>query len=452
MEVLLEKSSPTLASLKVTLTPEDYRPKVDKSIKDYSKKVSLKGFRQGKVPTNVIERMYGKSILIDEVNHLLSHAVSDYIKENKLQIVGDPIPQTENVDTIEWNKDATYNFSYELGLATDFVIDFASIPAVDKLSINAGDKELDSTIENLKERFAQTIHPEIAEKGDMIFGELSQESTGFTTKTAIPTNKVKEDVLDKFVGVKKEDIITLDIQNTFEDEAAIAHVTGKKKEETAELAGEFTFKVEDINRQAPAEFNQEFFDNVFGEKTVETEEQFREKLMDVVKENYTRESENYLRLKAEQALLNNIEIELPDEFLKNWLEKSNEGNFTREKIEEQYEDIKKSIKYNLIRNRIAETFNLTVEYPEILEFTRNMVREQFGIYAQEGEMSEMIDKIALGYLRDQEKDNTTQIFNQLLDNKVFGVIKENIAQTDKAIEVEEFEALVKVENESRKMA
>src|SRR5690606_27930067 len=159
--------------------------------------------------------------------------------------------------------------------------------------------------------------------------------------------------------------------------------------------GELTIKVEDINRQAPAEFNQEFFDNVFGEKTVETEEQFREKLMDVVKENYTRESENYLRLKAEQALSNNIEIEIPDEFLKNWLEKSNEGNFTREKIDEQYEDIKKSIKYNLIRNRIAETFNLTVEYPEILEFTRNMVREQFGIYAQEGEMSEMIDKIAL---------------------------------------------------------
>src|SRR5690606_13633582 len=116
------------------------------------------------------------------------------------------------------------------------------------------------------------------------------------------------------------------------------------------------------------------------------------------------------------------------------------------------EDIKKSIKYNLIRNRIAETFNLTVEYPEILEFTRNMVREQFGIYAQEGEMSEMIDKIALGYLRDQEKDNTTQIFNQLLDNKVFGVIKENIAQTEKTIEVEEFEALVKTENEARKKA
>ena len=125
MEVLLEKNSPTLASLKVTLTKDDYQPKVDKSIKDYSKRVNLKGFRPGKVPSHVIQRMYGKSILVDEVNSLLSNAVSTYIRENKLQVVGDPIPNREKAEEANWDKPGDFEFSYDLGVATDFEVNLS---------------------------------------------------------------------------------------------------------------------------------------------------------------------------------------------------------------------------------------------------------------------------------------------------------------------------------------
>ena len=445
MEVVLEKNSPTLASLKVTLTKEDYQPKIDKTIKDYAKKVNLKGFRPGKVPSHVIQRMYGKSILVDEVNNLLSNAVSSYIRENKLQVVGDPVPDREKAAAVNWDSPAQLEFSYDLGVATDFEVNFSELPAVKRYTINVDDAELSKTVGNLRERFAESTHPEVSEEGDMVFGELKQESSEFTTRTAIPTKQVKADALAKFIGVKKGDEVVFDIQNTFADEAAIAHVTGKKKEDIAELSGDFTLVVEDVTRSASSELNQEFFDKVLGAGQVESEEQFNEKLLEIIKENYERETEALLRRDIENALLESIAIEVPADFLKDWLERTNEGKFTREQIEEQFEDFQKSLKLSLIKNKIADRESVKVEYPEILEFTRNMVKGQFGIYGDDDNMKETIDRVAQGYLADKERDNYTNVFNQVFDNKVMDVIRNQVSTDEQSIEVSEFEKLAKGE-------
>jgi trigger factor len=445
MEVLLEKNSPTLASLKVTLTKEDYQPKVDKVIKDYSKKVNLKGFRPGKVPSHVIQRMYGKSILVDEVNNLLSTAVSNYIRENKLQVVGDPVPDREKAAEVNWDSPSQFEFSYDLGVATDFEVNLAELPAVKRYTINVDDKELTKTIDSLRERFAESLHPEVSELGDMIFGELKQESSEFTTRTAIPTKQVKEDSLSKFIGVKKDDVIVFDIQNTFNDEAAIAHVTGKKKEDTAALSGDYTLIVEDVTRSAPGELNQDLFDKVLGAGQVESEEQFNEKVLEIIKGNYERETEALLRRDIENALLESIAIEVPADFLKDWLERTNEGKFTREQIEEQFEDFQKSLKLSLIKNKIADKESVKVEYPEILAFTREMVKGQFGIYGDDESMKETIDRVAQGYLADKERDNYTSIFNQVFDNKVLEIIRSQVTTDEQTIEVSEFEKLAKGE-------
>ncbi len=434
-----------MASLKVTLTKEDYQPKIDKTIKDYSKKVNLKGFRPGKVPSHVIQRMYGKSILVDEVNNLLSNAVSNYIRENKLQVVGDPIPDRDKAAEVNWDNPSQFEFSYDLGMASDFEVNLAELPAVKRYTINVDDAELSKTNDSLRERFADSIHPEVSEAGDMIFGELKQESTEFTTRTAIPTKQIKEEALAKFIGVKKEDVITFDIQDTFTDESAIAHVTGKKKEDIGSLSGEFVLTVEDITRSAPAELNQEFFDKVLGAGQVESEEQYNEKVLEIIKGNYERETEALLRRDIENALLENISIELPEEFLKEWLERTNEGKFTREQIEEQFEDFKKSLKLSLIKNQIADKENVKVEYPEILEFTRNMVKGQFGIYGDDDNMKETIDRVAQGYLADKERDNYTSVFNQVFDNKVMDIIRGQVSTDEQTIEVSEFEKLAKGE-------
>ena len=445
MEVLLEKNSPTLATLVVKLSKEDYQPKVDKTIKDYSKRVNLKGFRPGKVPAHVIQRMYGKSILVDEVNNLLSTAVSSYIRDNKLQVVGDPVPDREKAAAVNWDNATEFEFVYDIGVASDFDVNLSDLPAVKRYTINADDAELTKTIDSLRERFPDSTHPEVSELGDMIFGELTQHATEFTTRTAVPTKQVSEDALSKFIGVKKDDVIAFDIQNTFNDAAAIAHVTGKKKDDVAALEGEYTLIVEDITRSAPAELTQELFDKVLGAGVVENEEQFKEKVLEVIKGNYERETEALLRRDIENSLLDNISIELPGDFLKDWLEKTNEGKFTREQIEEQFGDFQKSLKLSLIKNKIADLESVKVEYPEILEFTRNMVKGQFGIYGDDDNMKETIDRVAQGYLADKERDNYTSIFNQVFDNKVLDVIRNQVPTDEQTIEVSEFEVLAKGE-------
>ena len=448
MDVQLEKSSPTLASLTVKLTKDDYQEKVDKSIKDYARKATLKGFRPGKVPPHVITRMYGKSIKVDEINHLLSHAVTDYIRDNKLQIVGDPLPNRKEDESIDWDKQTDFEFAYDLGLATDFEVDLSEVAAVPHYNISVDDKEVEESVGKLRDRFSDPINPETSELGDTLFGELKQESSEFTTNTAIPTKRIKEEQQAKFLGAQKDDEIVFDIQGTFEDEAAIAHVTGKKKENVGELTGDFTFIVNDITRTAPAELNQEFFDKVLGPATVENEEDFRAEVAKVIEENYARETEALLRRDLEKALLEEIKIDLPADFLKDWLERTNEGKFTREQIEEQFEDFQNSLKLSLIKNRIAEQTDLKVEYPELLDYTKNMMRGQFGMYGNDDSMDEVIERVATSYLADREKDNYSTIFNQVFDLKVLDLIRDEVATEERTIDVEEFEKIIKATNDS----
>lgn len=443
MEVLLEKSTPTNATLTVKLAKEDYQPKVDKTLKDYSKRVNLKGFRPGKVPAQVIQRMYGKSIVIDEVNQLLSDTVSGYIRDNKLPVVGDPQIDREKTSTIDWDKQSEFEFAYELGLASDFEVNLSALPSVSNYTIEAGEKELNDTIENLRTQFAGQINPEVSEAGDMIYGELKQGD--FSTKTAIPSRQIKEEAQAQFIGLSKGSEITFDIRNTFVDDKAVAHLTGLKDEDAAALAGDFTFTVEDVTRQAPAEINQEFFDKVLGAGKVDNEEAFRDQVAEIIKNNYAREADSLLRRDIDQALLDNISIDLPEEFLKKWLFNANEGKFTPEQIDADYPQFTKSLKLSLIKNKMAEQVDIKVESEEVIARAEDMVREQFGFYGNEmGEqMNDTIRKIAMNYLTSEKENNYSKMFNLVFDDKVFATLKTQLPLEDKTIDVEQFQEIVK---------
>ncbi len=450
MDITLEKASDTNASLKITLTPADYKPEVDKKLKDYGRKVQLKGFRPGHVPASLVQKMYGKSIMVDEINSMLSKTVSQYIRENKLQVVGDPVPDRELAEAIDWDNQTDFAFSYTLGLASEFDIDFADLPSVTQYEIQAGEAEVDSTIADLQQRFHTHTHGEEVADGDTIYGELKQTNApegqdAFSAKTAFPMNQMAEDTKGQFVGAKKGDVVTFVLEQAFPDEKARATATGVKKEEAANLTGEFTFEIDDITRHEPAELNQEFFDKVLGAGAVENEEQLRTKVAEIVRSNYTREADQLLRLDIEKTLLDNTPILLPDEFLKNWLLEVNEGKFTPEQIDEQYDDFTKSVKLQLIKNKIADKGDIKVEYDEVLASTREMVSEQFGFAGGENEeMNQTIDRIARNYLMDEKNNgqNYTSTFNRVYDDKVIGFAKTQLTIVTQEVTVDEFKALV----------
>ena len=446
MDITLEKASDTNASLIITLKPGDYKAEVDKKLKQHGKQVSLKGFRPGHVPASVVQKMYGKGILVEEVNNLLSKSVTSYIRENKLQVVGDPMPNREEADAIDWDSQDEFKFSYELGLASDFEVEMTSLNSVNRYTIEAGDKEADETIGNLRTQFNATLHPDEAAEGDTIFGELKQINApegaeAFTTKTALPLAKVAPDALSTFVGKTKDETFTFVMEAAFPDEKERALATGAKKEDAGSLTGEFSFTIEDVTRQTPAEMNQEFFDKVLGMGAAEDEETFRVKVKEIIGQNYGRESENLLRNDVEQALLDNILISLPDEFLKKWLLGMNEGKFTPEQIDEQYPDFTKSAKLQLIKNRVAEKNEINVDFQEVMASTRQMVRDQFGFSGNDsGEMDETIDKIAKNYLMDEKNNgqNYTQTFNRVFDDKVIEFIKSQLTIVDQTVSLDEF--------------
>lgn len=441
MNITLEKSSNVNAKLIVALVEEDYKSQVEKTLKDYRKRANIKGFRPGTVPMTVVQKMFGKSVLLEEINNLLGSSVQEYIKESKLNIVGDPMPVVEDQESIDWNTQKEFTFSYELGLAGDFTVDFDAIPAVTSYEIQATEKEIEETIDNLKKQFAEQIHADSVEDGDMIFGTFTQGE--WSEKTAIPTKSIKDEAKATFVGAEKGATLTFDIDNVFVDEKSKGLATNKKGDDVAALTGEVSFTIEDITRQGVTELNQELFDKVLGAGKVSSEEEFRKEILSIIESNYVRESEYLLRIDAEKALLENISIELPEEFLKKWLVKVNEGKFTMEQIEADFEAVKRDVRWNFIKNEIADKFEVKVDYPEVVEKTKDMVRGQFGMYGPgDAQMEEMIERIANGYLTDKsKKDNFMNMFNQVYADKVAAVIVEKVKVEKKAIDVEEFKTI-----------
>ncbi len=442
MNISLNKASDLQGRLTVVVTEADYKEKVEAKLKDYRKKASIKGFRPGMVPATLIKKLYGQSALVDEINHELGHAVSDYIKENKLNLVGEPLPAVEEADAIDWEKDTEFTFHYDLGFHGDFTVDLAKMKAVQSYEIKADKKEIDETIENLKKQFGEQSHPETVEDRDLVFGTFTQGD--WVEKSAIPMHAIQDKSKKVFIGAKKGDTLKFAIDKVFVDAKALALATGKKEEEVADLTGEVSYVVEDITRQVPSEMNVAFFDKVLGPGKATDEKSFRAEVETIVSENYAREAKYLLRIDAEKALLESVKIDLPEEFLRTWLIRINEGKFTAEQIDQDFDNVKRDIRWNLIKNEIAEKFEVKVDYPEVVEKAKDMVRQQFGGYLSSDQpgIDEMIEKIAMGYLSDKSKgDNFMNLYNQAFSDKVSNAIVENIPNKSTKIDVEKFKEI-----------
>jgi trigger factor len=442
MNISLNKAGDLEGRLTVAVSPADYAEKVEAKLKDYRKKASIKGFRPGMVPVALVKKLYGQSALVDEINHLLGHAVSDYIKENKLNLVGEPLPAVDEADAIDWEKDTEFTFHYDLGFHGDFTVDLAKIKAIASYEIKADKKEIEETIENLKKQFGDQTHPDSVEDRDLVFGTFTQGD--WVEKSAIPMHAINDKSKKVFIGAKKDETLIFAIDKVFVDAKALALATGKKEEEAADLTGEVSFVVEDITRQVPSELNVAFYDKVLGAGKATDEKSFREQVETIVTENYKREADYLLRIDAEKAILEQVKIALPETFLRTWLIRINEGKFTAEQIDQDFDNVKKDMRWNLIKNEIAEKFEVKVEYAEVVEKAKEMVRGQFGGYLSSNEpgIEEMIEKIAMGYLSDKSKsDNFMNLYNQAFADKVSTAIVENIPHKVTKIEVDKFKAI-----------
>ncbi|WP_435356067.1 trigger factor [Emticicia sp. SJ17W-69] len=438
METTLDRISSTEGRLKVTLTEADYKPEVDKKIKQYSKTAQVKGFRPGMVPKEYIQKLHGKSILVDEVINMVSKTVNDYITTNKLRVVGDPLPDNEAAKDIDWDNQKEFSFEYEIGTASDFSVDLSSIPAIKTYDIQPSEDKVTEAIEDVRKRFGKDTEVEEVEKEDMIFGTLKQESSEFEVKDAsIPTGRVAEEAFHIFKGLEKGSSVKFDIQTIFTNAKDLGFATGKTEEEAAALSGEFELTVEKITRTTPLEIGQELFDKALGEGKASNEEEFRTEISKIIKENYARESDYLLDFEVEKTLLDNIHIELPNEFLKKWLFNINEGKFTQEDIEKDFDAFAKGLRMDLIRNEVSAQNDVKLEYNDIVEEVKAEMRNYFGAYSYEG-LEEMIDQMARKTLKENKDNAVRRYTDRAYGKKIREFLKANITIEKQSIPVEEF--------------
>lgn len=441
MDISLDKKNNNEGLIKIKLNEADYQPKVEEKVKEYSKKATIKGFRPGKVPTGLIKKMYGKSILVDEVNHTLSHAITDYIRDNKLPILGEPLPNTEKAENIDWDNQKDFEFEYNVGLVEEFEVALDDSTKVTAYEIELSDENMTETIDNIRKQYGKMTNPEVSEKGDMIYGELSAADGDFKENILFPIDKVADALQKKFIGVKKEDVITFDLRKAIASDEELADIVQKKPEDVTEMKGEFTLTASNINRSEAADMDQEFFDKIFGEGAVSSEEEFKNKVKETISENYERETENYLNNTIREKLVDGTTIGLPDEFLKRWLLVSNEGKVTPEDIEKEYDLYTKELKWSLIQNKIAEQHEIKVENDDVKDKTKEFIRQQLAASGMAGQMDDNLDAFADNYLQSEKGENYMKMFNQVKTEKVLDFAKEKISIERKKVDVEQFKEI-----------
>lgn len=441
MDIVLDKQSATEASIKVKLNEADYQPKVEEKVKEYSRKANIKGFRPGKVPTNLIKKMYGKAILVDEINHLVSHAVNDYIKENKVRILGEPLPNLEKAQEINWEDQKEFEFEYNVGIVDDFKIDLAKIELT-AYDLEVSEKVIDETIENIRNQFGESEDKEQSSESDSIYGEVTSGNSDFKRFVIIPVNKIASKEQKKFTGIKKGDKIEFEAKKAFDKEEILEDVFGGAKDEVLALKEPLVLEVKNISQKKPAELNQELFDKVFGKDVVSSEEEFRNKIRETISENYKRETEMFLERQVQEQLVETTLLELPDNFLKKWLLASNSGKISEEDIEREYEYYAKDLKWTLIKNKIAEENSIKTEHSDVVEKAKDLIRQQLASSGMAGMMEDNLDSFAENYLQGNKGENYYNLFNRLQTEKAVQFIKEKINLKHKKVSVDEFKKII----------
>jgi len=447
MNISQEKTGNLSAIVKININPEDYQPRVDKAIKDHAKKAKIPGFRPGMVPPSHIKKMYGKSILVDEINNLLSDTLNKYIEDEQLKVLGQPLPKMDDHRHYNWDFTDNFEFDYELGLAPDFQVEFSPADKLTQYVIKVDDETLAARIKNIRRSYGKMTNPDVSAGDDVLYAELVQLSPdgsvfddGISNTASVRLDQVKDEAIKtSLVGLKKGDEVTLDIQKAFDNDATkVAGLLKIEEDTAADLKSNFRLTVKNVNRLEESDLTQEFFDKLFGEGEVTTEEEFRQRIAGEIEAMMAQDAERRLQEDIYKYALNKVQFNLPDDFLKRWLKASDE-KMTPEELESGYNDFAQNLKWTLIGNKIVADNNIEIKYEDVFETAKMRLGQQFRMYSQLPLSEDQLGQYTVQYL--QKKENANKIFEEVKALNVFNFIKGSITLEPKEITQPDFQKL-----------
>lgn len=447
MNITRENIDDLNAVLKIEIRKPDYEDKVETVLKDYRKKATIKGFRPGMVPIGLVKKMHGKAVQIDEINKIVTETIQKYITDEKLEILGDPIPKADDQEKIDFDTQEDFTFSFELGLAPVIELKLSKKNKVNLHEIIIDEKMKSDYLDNYTRRYGELRKADLTEDKDVIKGKIEAvDKNGdvipegpSVEDTSLGIDIIKDKKIKKqFIGKSQNDSIDFDLKKAFPNDTEVAGILHKKKEEVAELEGNFRFTINEISRFHPAELGKELFDRVYGEGVVNSEAEFMKKIEDEIAINLKRESDFKLMMDIKNLAIEKTDFHIPEEFLKRWLLKVNEKT-TQEQIEKEFGSFRKDLKWQLIRNKVARDNEVKITEEELLKEAENITRYQFRQYGLFYATDEQISNYAKETLK--RKDDAKKIADKILEEKVILLMKELVKIENESVTVEEFNKL-----------
>ena len=449
MNITFENPDKVNGLLTITVEKEDYQEKVEKTLKNYRKKAQVPGFRPGMVPMGMIKKQYGTAVKVDEVNRLLGEKLQSYILENKIHMLGEPLP-SEKQTPQDLEQDGPFTFVFDIAVAPEFTAELTAKDQVDYYAIKVDDKLIDQQVQMYASQAGEFVKGEVYEGNDTLTGDLRQlDEQGNTLEGGITADSgmimpayIKDEAQKKlFDGCKAGDIITFNPKKAYPDnDAEVAALLKVDKEQVKDLKADFSYQITEIRHFQPAEVNQALFDRVFGEGTVKDEKAFREKIAEMLKAQLVSNSDYKFMLDVRAHMEKKVgKLEFPEALLKRVMIQNNQDKGA-DYVEKNFEGSIKELKWHLIKEQIVAAQNIKVEDEDLKAVAKDAIRQQFAQYGMSNVPEDVLENYAAEQLK--KRENLDNFVDRAVDVKLTEALKKVVKLNEKEVSLDEFNKLM----------
>ena len=449
MKISFENVDKVSALLTLNIEKADYEEKVKKALKDFSHKASLPGFRPGKVPASLIQKRFGAEVKAEEINKLLSEEINKYIRENKINMLAEPLPNEEKTPQVNFETQDDFTFAFDIALAPDFDAKLSKKDKLTYYSIKVDDALVDQQVQSYCQRGGQHVKAESYEARDMVKGTLTQLNTknntlkdGITVEDAVMLPEYMKDKKEKakFEGAKLGDVITFNPAKAYDGSAtelaSLLHIT---KEEAEEMKSNFNFQISEILRFEPAKLDQDLFDKVLGEGVVKSEKEFREFIANDIKKNFDSEAEYQFTQDLREYILGRVgEVEFPEALLKRFMKLRNQDK-DESYVEDNFKNSLPELLWHLAKEQICDQLEVKVQHEDVLETAKRYTRIQFAQYGMMNLPEETVTNYAAEMLKNEQQ--AQGLVERTVENLMAAKAKEAVTLKTKEVTMEEFRKL-----------
>ena len=421
------------AVLSVNIEKTDYESNVEKVLKDYRKKANIPGFRKGHTPIGLIKKQYGLSVKVDEINKLMQKGLSDFLGNEKLAILGNPIP-VEKSD-IDWDAEKL-TFDFEIGLSPDFEVSLKNKKAIPSFEIDVDKKMIDDQIKNIQSQYGKLVAKTQIEDGFEINGKFLNEEFEVDNTSNFQLKDLKgKSTKELFKKLKISESIMLKTKGLFTKDADLTfHL--KLNDDNKDKINSVKFLLNEINERVPADLDQELFDKLFGKDVIKTVTELKDKLKLDAESNFVNQTDQKLLYDVTEYLIENTKFDLPDNFLKKWMRTTGENKLTQEEANAEYEKSEKGLRYQLIEAKILEQNDIKIDHNQIKDFAKNMIKLQMKQYGQNNPEEKELESISQRIL--SNKDEVKRISDQLMSKKLIELFKSSLKLKTNKVSYEKF--------------